>query len=720
MNQVKSGKQVKNSFSVSASGIFRRINIMGEDVLMIKDFMRSLVKHGWEQLHKDLCDVEVFGDILQGMVGEKASKKVLSLLDKASFVAASPTSQETVQSTLSLQLGGIMHFVQSGAGTDAIPQNRTIYPVSDLIPDPSMYGSVLLILKQPIPYGALAKVSSGIRRPTGWAEHGWHLTRDSDDGSDDEEETNDYSGWIPADTEDPTFNRVANTVAIQGVMISIIPVEDEKDALYVMTNNPRMAVYLEARDRPGVGTLDFFPGIACPQEKRPVVVSCNRSQLYQLLSTASVPWITKFYSVYANVLRFTARAICTYADKRDFVTAAQTWHVTDPPVVSILDYQVAVASYLLGACYTIRANAPGQIAKRLSACRASLGDDAVTEKKVADFMTQSGFKQGLPNSTAAEIVGIAVAITGPKTSDPNARRKDLMSVPAMITEFGLDRFTAAMYTQLRLVAESLQSSTIRFALAGLVPLGYVWEFAPDYLQGEAKDLRELKPALENRPYTGCVDPIPAQFTIANCPHMSYYGVEAYRLSLTPDQKEKFEQYNTNGIVEKLGSKSKSMLDAVLEQTPKENAVVSAEYMQKLPLELAEPQYTSMPEEKREQVKALLMQSATDCALKTHLMEQKRLSNLISRISFHEQTKVAQISGQLEDTSDERKKTALRDQRSEFRAKYAALRAKCEKPDASWTKDVSPEALDMHQDHYNKIKEALKRVEAGGPVDERPG
>ena len=697
---------------------------MTDDEFQIEEFQNSISRFGWRDLREDLRDLGMIEDVLNVMVSPDAAEQIIHLIDSVNHGFVSPDSTRSVKSVISMQLGGIVHFVQSGAGPCGLPQNKTIYDQSDMIPSPSKYGSLMIVLGHPIPYGAFSKISSAIRKPTGWAEAGWHVRPHPSAVVEESETTIDYNRWIRADKDDPAFTPTPDSVAIQAVMFSIIPVEHEKDLYHTMVSNPRMAVYLESRDLPSVGTLDSFPGITCPPENRSVVVTCDRSQLHHLLASSRVPHITKFYSVFANVIRFTAKAVCSYADRRDFGWAVREWTIVSSGVVGVLPYQIAVASYLLGACYTIRANAPGQVAKRLTACRASMGDEAVTEKAVADFMTESGFIQGLPNSTAAEIMGVAVAIISEKKYDANALRKDLMSVPDIITTYNFDRFTAALYTQLRLVAESLQSSTIRFALAGLVPFSYVKQYAPDVLVAESKDIAELKPQLENRPYTGCADPIPAVFTIANNPHMAYYGVKAFELSLTAEQKEKFKEYNTTGIIEKLSNKSKSAIDSLLVQTPREDDVISSEYLQKLPLELAENHYRSLPPEKRKQVETLLLQSSVECPLKIYLTEQRNFANLekvnqllLDKITFHEASTMGLLGAQIEDTFDKETKDKLREKRAAYRSKYAALKVRCKQPEESWAMKISPDALAMHQDHYDKIGKALERVEKGESTDE---
>merc|ERR1712168_362977 len=130
---------------------------------------------------------------------------------------------------------------------------------------------------------------------------------------------------------------------------------------------------MEAKSRPGMGTHERFPGVTCPVENRHKVVTCNSLELYQLLRAPDVEWITKFYSAYANVFRFTAKAISTYADIWTFAEAQAHWAINDPVNIPAVEYQIAVSTYILGACYTVKKNAAKQIARRLTACRASMG-----------------------------------------------------------------------------------------------------------------------------------------------------------------------------------------------------------------------------------------------------------------------------------------------------------------------------------------------------------
>ena len=170
-------------------------------------------------------------------------------------------------------------------------------------------------------------------------------------------DTDEGGEWISADTSAQDYSATSDMVGVQALMISVVPAHEEKEVCFAISNNPRIAYYLETKGRPGLGIHLAFPGVLCPQGKKPIVVSCTAWQLYQLLATASVPALTKFYSVYANVLRFTARAICSHAEIYTYEDAQKEWHLGDSPEVSAVEYQMAVSAYMLGPCYTIRENA---------------------------------------------------------------------------------------------------------------------------------------------------------------------------------------------------------------------------------------------------------------------------------------------------------------------------------------------------------------------------
>jgi len=696
---------------------------MADDQDDNQDLTAKIEEWGWTELTGVLGQAELGWDVLSVMIGAEASGSISHILDKVGFTSYSPKSMEGFKSVLSVETGGIMHFVQSGADTAVVPANSELYQRSDLISDPQAYGSILLILDKPIPLSAFKAVSRGIRKPTAWVQRGCQLIPAQPLVDANQMEVDGEMEWNLADKKALDYSPIPEMVAIEAVMISVIPSFDEKDVTYGMSGNSRIAYYLETKDRPGLGTNDLFLGIQSPTGDKTKVVSCSSYELYSLLTTTGVPALVKFYSTYANVFRFTAKAICKYAEVYTFKEAQELWNIPNAESVTAVNYQIAVSTYILGPCYTIKENVPRQIAKRLSACRASLGEEAVTEAMTIQFIHDSAFDPGLPNSIAAEIIGIAVAIITGTKSDCNSLRRDLLPVPAIISQYGLDKFTAALYTQLRLVAEGLQSTTIRFALAGLVPLAYVWNCAPPYLKAEANDLRKMKDDLENRPYTGCTDPIPAQFTIASCPYLCYFGVEAFRKSLTEEQKKKFQKYNVTGIIEKLEPKKKSMIDSIITITPEDQVIVLAEYLQKLPLNLAETQLSMVSANQQGPIRELILTSDADSAMKTDMIEKERVKHLekvnnllIARITARQTLKVGQISQQLEDARDAQEQNRLKDTRNEIRDKYDALIAKCTKTDDDWIASIDVLSLNMHRGHYDAITAALNRVEQGGSVE----
>jgi len=696
---------------------------MADDHLRVGDCTAGFVSRGWRELDAEYNNLALFQAILKEMTGEDPANEIIDLVRETGYTPYSPGSKTAFDNVLGAHIGGIVHYLQTGAGSAVVPCNEEIFPVSNTVDDPTLYGSLTLILNHPIPYSEFNLAARGVRRPVGWVDYSWQLTEAAPAPDDDDINMDQGPRWVPANTEADGFAPTANSAAIQAIMISVIPAVYEKQALFQINANPRMAHFLEPKERPGLGLHPAFPGIIIPRESKPIVISCTTSQLYQLLEGTEIPHITKFYSAYANVFKFTAKAVCKYADNRDFEYAKSKWHIQDPDVIQPKDYQIAIATYILGCCYTIRENAPSQIAKRLSACKAALGEEAITESDVADFMTKCQFKVGLPNGIAAEIVGVAVAVLSTNSSDSTASRSALLPVPEVARAFHLDEFSSALYTQLRLVAEFLQSTTIRFALAGLTPLQYVWQFTPDFLQAEANELRKLKNELVNCPYTGCVDPIPAPFTIANCPHLCYYGVEVFRRALSPDQLENFKKYRVDGIIEKMVPNNKRLVEALLLDTPNEDSVMSAEYIKKLPLEIAENRFKQLPVERREVVRGLILKSNDPSSIKTYLLEEERTMNLekvntllISRIEFCQKLKAHEYNDLLEEATDPDDIRALKHARRTTMDKFTALRAMCEKQDEAWKRDAPQDAIEMHKTHYENVLAALERVRAGGSVE----
>lgn len=689
---------------------------MNEDPFGSVEFAEFFVDKGWEEMDDSVSTWEFFAPVLSDMVGDDPAKRIRAVIEKQDYIAFTPQKFEVIENSLSACTGGIAHFWQVGASSAMVPAHRPIFKDLAGGVDPVFFGSFLFLFHKPAPLEMFSNGIPGLHRTSGWIRECWQLAPVNPDVDIRAAGYPRGTHWIPADVHAPGFSRTPDMGAIRGVMVSVVPPSFEKNLLYTMDNNNSIVYHLVNKVRPGLGMDSRFKSLTTPAEAREKVVHCKADELYMLLSCSRVPQVTKFYSVYANLFPYTAMAVCALAEPVDFTFAKGEWSLTSPLNVPAKSFQIAVALYLLGACYTIKGHIAKQITRRLNACRSALGLESVSETDVGETMTQSGFKEGLPNSMAARIVGIAVAVVSKDKADPNTLKKNLLSVPEVGALWELDDFVIALYTQLRLVAEKLQSSTIRFALGGLPSLTHVDHCTPDYIKREAKDLRELKDQLVDRPYTGCTDPIPAKFTVATYPHLCYYGVKVYEASLSEKGKEEFKHYKVAGIIEKMDSNNKRIVDALIGETPTNDDVTTVGFIAMLDLAAAESYFDQIPDSKKQKVKEMLMKSTEPSEFRDYLLEQRRMDCLNkvndllkNRIKYDEEIKVQLVTQKIENSSDDQEKTVLKAQRQEIQNQYAHLRAMCVKPDAAWEKEVSPAALAMWNDYYKGITKDLKEL-----------
>lgn len=689
---------------------------MNYEALRTNAALEFFKEKGWSSISRDVHDWDAYNDILEELLGKDQGPRLLDVITKQDCLILTPKSSRAIESSLSGSTYGIAHFWQVGAGSAAIPADTIIFDGASGKADPGLFGSIFFAFSGPIPFEILDRQFPGLYRSAQWTHDSWQLTQMDPTNEEQVEEYGPQTRWIPADEDAQGFHRTADMGAIHGIMVSVVPSDWEKPLSFIMQNNSMVVHYVINRMKPGLGTNSFFEGMTTPEEAKEKVVKCKSNELFALLSHAKVPRATKFYSVYANLYPFTTNAICDIAEPIEFKTANALWTVAAPTTVKAREFQIAVATYLLGACYTIKGNIPRQVARRLNACRSGLGYDEVKEEEAAAFITNSNFVEGLPNSMAARIIGIAVAVVTTDKADPNTLKRKLLSVPEVGDAFNLDRFLVALYTQLRLVAENLQSSTIRFALAGLVSLKHLTHCTPDFIDREAEALRGLRSQLEDRPYTGCTDPIPANFTVASYPHLCYYGVEIYKASLSEKAQKEFENYKTQSIVEKMDTKNRRLVDGMIKQTPIEEDVITADFLALLTLEPAESSYEQLSDERKPKVRDILLMSHASSALGKYLKEQKEQDCLekvnevlLARITHDEAVTVKEISEKIEYANDIEEKNQLRAKRQAAQLRYSEIRKVCAASDESWETKISPEALAMWNDHYVKVTESLKEV-----------
>jgi hypothetical protein len=86
--------------------------------------------------------------------------------------------------------------------------------------------------------------------------------------------------------------------------------------------------------------------------------------------------------------------------------------------------------------------------------------------------------------------------------------------------FAWSKFELALYQQIRM--GGFQSTTLRIGLACLKVFEYVRCWAKEEVAAQADLLHEMASSINNRPFTGCVSPIPDKIMIANFTQI--YGV----------------------------------------------------------------------------------------------------------------------------------------------------------------------------------------------------
>ena len=307
-------------------------------------------------------------------------------------------------------------------------------------------------------------------------------------------------------------------------------------------------------------------------------------------------------------------------------------------------------------------------------------------------------------------------MVSPTESIINMPVKDLMAMMDLKSCFDLGDYEAQLYTQLRLVARGFQSTTIRLAVQGLLAFEYVRQYATTDMKRHVNDLKILRKELNNMPYTGCCSIFPPKFVIANQADICLFGILIYQQGLTPDAATHFKEYATDKIAEKLLEGDRLKVHMMVQSTPPENRLINADFLERLPLELAESRYNALPEQERKEIYELLQRRDSKSTLWEHLKKMEKISSkarvtsvLAERIIFHRDARAQEFDSKISMAPNQdihkywwRYKNAVIDV-------YNKLLETCKKSDDNWMTKITSAESKQYKTLCDLDTEGLKRI-----------
>lgn len=394
-------------------------------------------------------------------------------------------------------------------------------------------------------------------------------------------------------------------VMFSWVMMVCVP-ESERGILEANLANSRVCFYnvLDVTTESTAG-FEAFTGADIVIETTNYVIQGSCSEIYSIVLSHDVPIDIRFRSMMLKLYPHTGPSCKKYLTILSYQSASVKWTLEPVSDPSGEEWMAASMLYSVGYCFTLEKNVVNQVHTRLKAAAASAGCTAPPASKVQEIFATSQYKAGKQDGLTNAMIGWVVAVNDSFQIDPNVTRGNLSSVAEMEKKYGWTLWTTAAYDQLRMTAQDLHATSLRFGYDALTIYPMIQAALTEQMKQDKINLESARTRLANRPYMGCVKILPSWARISTQLSGVVFGLLYYDKGLSEDEKVKFADYAVADICKKVSTPEMNRIKIAVQLAPIPSRAQWAQLLHQLSyLEAAKMIETLKPSDKPEIMRLL--------------------------------------------------------------------------------------------------------------------
>jgi len=278
----------------------------------------------------------------------------------------------------------------------------------------------------------------------------------------------------------------------------------------------------------------------------------------------------------------------------DYAIACRKKGVLNPPlyqgnrVAADFHYRVRTCIYLLGPAFSRDSKIGPQIQRRGKAAAQALGLNFPAAEEVANEITATGWAVADRTGLMDDALGAMLARGDDMTINHDISFEDLKPIQDLIDSDQASAWGAGLLTQARMVYESAHAKTLSMAMAAEPLVRRLVQTMHAPWNEEDRRIQNLIREIQGKPFTGLRGNLADSRQISRWPRMALIGLLHHRRTLeTAEKQAEFDQYNTEGIEEKISpAQDKMTCRTIAETIPDTNILGLTSVVAGVPLEAA--------------------------------------------------------------------------------------------------------------------------------------
>jgi len=329
-------------------------------------------------------------------------------------------------------------------------------------------------------------------------------------------------------------------------------------------------------------------------ENRVVVAVCTDKQLLAWLAMQNVDQEEGMLACMYNLYPYMREWLKARTVAVDYNIACRKKGEAHPPVyqgsreAADIHYRMRTSIYLLGPAYSRDTKIAPQIQRRGKAAAQSLGLNFPSSDDLSNQITATGWSVADRTGLMDDALGAMLARADDLSIDHEITWNDLKPIQELIDEDQASEWGAGLLTQARMVYEGAHAKTVSMAMSvePLVRTLLNTMHAPWNI--EDLRVRNLIDSIQGKPFTGLRGNLEDARQISHWPRIALIGLLHHRNTLeTPEKKAEFDQYNIEGVEDKIDSAQDKMTCRTIAETiPDTNILGLASVVVGVPLEVA--------------------------------------------------------------------------------------------------------------------------------------
>jgi hypothetical protein len=297
------------------------------------------------------------------------------------------------------------------------------------------------------------------------------------------------------------------------------------------------------------------------------VVQGSAQDILHICYSTGVPQDVRHRSMLLKLYPHIGPACLAHLKILDFDKAKEEWTVDATATLTTTTWTAATSLFTLGYCFTIEKNIRSQVHARMKAAGAASRCAHADEIAIRDLIQASQYQAGKQDSLTNQVLGWTVAVNSKFQIDPNVERANTAAVADMESKYKWNPWTSALYEQLRMVAEDLHATSLRFGYQALSVYPLIGPSITEQMKLDKETLTKANAKIADRPYTGCVKNLPSWARIRTQLSGVVFGLLYYEKGLDDKEKENWKLYAVKAIANKLAPQERRRVEIAVGLAP---------------------------------------------------------------------------------------------------------------------------------------------------------